>query len=112
MDSFGRYLSKQRELRGLSREDVARGTRLPFSVVEALETDQLERIPGRAFVIGHLRAYAACVGLDPDDTVLRFQERVPEPPATGSAQRRPRWPLVAALAVALAAAAAAVLGGP
>lgn len=105
---FGRYLLRERELRGLSREEVARRTRLAPGVVEAIESGDAERMPPRAYLLGTLRGYAAAVGLDPDEVVLRWQEAEGEeaPAAARSRRRRPgRWVAVAAVA-ALAAALA------
>lgn len=82
MESFGRYLVQQRELRGLSPEDVIQVTKLSPAAIHAMENDRFDRLPGRAFVVGYLRAYAVCVGLNPDEVVLRYDEHVtlnPEP---------------------------------
>jgi len=72
--AFGRWLLQERELRALAREEVARRTRLAAGVVEALESGDAGRMPPRAYLLGYLRTYAAAVGLDPDDLVLRWQE--------------------------------------
>lgn len=77
--SFGRWLVRERELRGLGREEVTRATKLAAGVVEALESGEEGRIPPRAYVVGYLRAYAAAVGLDPDEVVLRFHEAIGPP---------------------------------
>ncbi len=107
---FGRYLLRERELRGLSREEVARRTRLAPGVVEAIESGDAERMPPRAYLLGTLRGYAAAVGLDPDEVVLRWQEAEGgEAPAAAAPRRRRgrRW--IAVAAVALLAAALALL---
>jgi cytoskeletal protein RodZ len=39
-----------------------------------LEQGQVERLPGRVFVVNYIRAYAQTVGMEPDDAVLRFEE--------------------------------------
>jgi cytoskeletal protein RodZ len=72
--AFGRWLLQERELRGLRRDEVARLTKLGPAIIEALESGDPGRMPPRAYVCGYLRAYAAAVGLDADDVVLRFQE--------------------------------------
>ena len=82
MESFSRYLVQQRELRGLSPADVMRVTKLSPSAVEAIENDRFEHLPGRAFVVGYLRSYASCVGLNPDEVILRYEEHaasLPQP---------------------------------
>jgi cytoskeletal protein RodZ len=100
-ESFGRYLQQQRELRAMSREEVARATRIPLGLLGALEEDRFSDLPGEAFVVGYIRAYAEAIGLNVDEAVLRFQE-IQEPPgrqpATNVEPRpaRPRWVLTAA----------------
>ena len=76
---FGRYLQVQRELRGLSLDDVARQTKIPPTLIGALEAGQAERFPERIFVLNYIRSYATAVGLSPDDAVNRFHE-IPESP--------------------------------
>ena len=71
---FGRFLQQQRELRGLSRDDVARSTRIPPTLVAALEDGQNDRFPELVFVVHHLRAYAQALGLSADDVLNRFHE--------------------------------------
>jgi len=106
---FGRYLVQQRELRGLSREEVSQATRIAVGVLSALEEGRAERLPGRVFVLHYVRAYARAIGLQPDDAVLRFEEvdktvKSPPPPAALERARRRRalWTL-AAVAASLAA---------
>jgi cytoskeletal protein RodZ len=40
--------------------------------IEAIEADQFELLPGAAFVIGFLKNYAQCIGLDEDEVVTRY----------------------------------------
>jgi cytoskeletal protein RodZ len=101
--SFGRWLVRERELRELGRDEVVRATKLAPAVVDALESGEAARIPPRAYVVGYLRAYAAAVGLDADEVVLRFHEAaepagVPAPGRSGGPS--PRIALAVLLAVA------------
>ncbi len=103
--AFSTWLVRERELRGLTRDAVQRATRLAPAVVEALEAGDPVRLPPRAYVVGYLRAYAAAVGLDPDDAVLRYEEAAADGgEASGGARRSRLVPLAAAALVALAAA--------
>jgi cytoskeletal protein RodZ len=102
---FGRWLARERELRGLGRDEVVRAVKLAPGVVEALESGEEARMPPRAYAVGYLRAYAAAVGLDADQVVLRYEEAA-GPKATTAARRAPPPP---ARAVAVAVAAAVVL---
>ena len=85
--AFGRWLVRERELRGLGREEVTRATKLAPGVVDALESGEEARIPPRAYVVGYLRAYAQAVGLDPDEVVLRFEEAAGPAGAPAPAKR-------------------------
>lgn len=109
LSGFGRWLARERELRGLSRDEVARATKLGPAVIEALESGEEGRMPPRAYVVGYLRTYAGAVGLDPDEVVLRHEEAagaLGPARAAGAAGRGSRAARAAALGVALAAAIA------
>lgn len=71
---FGQYLRSQRELRGMSLDQVAQTTKIPLTLIDALEEGQAERFPERVFVMNYIRSYASAVGLSADDAVNRFQE--------------------------------------
>lgn len=103
--AFSRWLLQERELRGLGRDEVGRLTKLGPGLIQALESGEGERMPPRAYVCGYLRAYAAAVGLDADDVVLRWQEVVgPE-----DDRRAPARAAVPAKALVAAAVALAVV---
>ncbi|CAM3522384.1 helix-turn-helix domain-containing protein [Corallococcus sp. ZKHCc1 1396] len=111
---FGKYLSQQRELRGLSREDVSRETKIPPSLVAALEAGQVERLPERIFVLNYIRAYAQVIGLSPEEAALRYEEvdrAVPAPsPVQLEKERRKRaYVILAAVLAALLLGAALFL---
>jgi cytoskeletal protein RodZ len=113
LGAFGRWLARERELRGLARDEVTRATKLAPDVVEALESGEEGRMPPRAYAVGYLRSYAGAVGLDADEVVLRYEEAAGPPPAAArrrAARRRVRTVLVAAALAAGAAVAWALLG--
>lgn len=104
--AFGRWLARERELRGLGRDEVVRVMKLAPGVLEALESGEEGRMPPRAYALGYLRAYAAAVGLDGDEVVLRYEEAAAAQP---SAAARPRGARPRGVAIAVAAAAALAL---
>lgn len=71
---FGRFLTQQRELRGMSREDVSKSTKIPPTLVAALEDGQHERLPERIFLQNLIRAYAQVIGMSADDAITRWHE--------------------------------------
>jgi cytoskeleton protein RodZ len=83
---IGARLKAAREARGLDRKDVAQRLRLDVHIIEALETDDLERLPARTFVRGYLRNYARLVELDEK----LVAEALPEAEATPAAALKRR----------------------
>ena len=108
LPAFGRWLARERELRGLTRDQVVRVMKLAPGVIEALESGEEVRMPPRAYTVGYLRAYSAAVGLDADEVVLRYEEALgPGGDAPATADGRGGRALAAALILAALAGAAA-----
>ncbi len=76
--SFGEYLRQQRETREFSLDGISAKTKIQKKFLLALEKDQYEQLPGLIFVRGFIRAYAEQVGLNPEQTLLRFEEYLKE----------------------------------
>ncbi|HLV64513.1 MAG TPA: helix-turn-helix domain-containing protein, partial [Polyangiaceae bacterium] len=72
MPSVGQYLREQREARGISIEEISRGTRVPVSSVERIESDRFDELPGEVFVRGFVKSYARALGLPADDVLARY----------------------------------------
>ncbi len=111
---FGKYLSQQRELRGLSRDEVSRVTKISPSLLAALEEGQIERLPHRVSIKNYIRSYATVIGLAPEEALLRYEEvdkAAPEPsPVMLERERRRRaWWILAVVLAVLAAGVAATL---
>ena len=78
MESIGRYLRGERELRKFSLEEVSKFTRIKEQYLNAIEEDRYDLLPSAIYVKGYLTAYARYLGLDPNDTVLRYQRYLKE----------------------------------
>lgn len=78
MESIGRYLRGERELRKFSLEEVSKFTRIKEQYLNAIEEDRYDLLPSAIYVKGYLTAYARYLGLDPNDTVLRDQRYLKE----------------------------------
>lgn len=74
MESFGGYLRQERELRGISLEEISRETKVSLRHLEALEADRHQQLPAKPFVKGFLDAYSKYLGLNPDEVYLRYQQ--------------------------------------
>ena len=75
MDDFGAKLRNAREGRGISLRQIASSTRIPVAALEALERNDVSRLPAGVFSRGFVRSYAAEVGLDPDTVLNEFVDR-------------------------------------
>jgi len=103
--AIGGYLRRQRELRGISAEELARTTRIPLRSLERLESGSFDdEVDG--FVRGFVRTVAGALGLDPDETVSRMLEEptAEDVPGYRAATGLPRALLGLALAMVLALA--------
>ena len=75
MDDFGGKLRQARERRGISLRQVASSTKIAPAALDALERNDISRLPGGIFSRAFVRSYALEVGLDPDQTVQEFLDR-------------------------------------
>lgn len=62
--TFGEFLRDARERRGLTLQQIARETRIPFRHLDALEHGHLDQVPSGMYRRAEIRAYADAVGLD------------------------------------------------
>jgi cytoskeletal protein RodZ len=69
---FGEQLKRERELRGVSLEEVSAATRIAPRFLEALENEQWDKLPGGVFNRGFIRAVARYLGLDEDNLVSEY----------------------------------------
>jgi transcriptional regulator with XRE-family HTH domain len=79
-DTIGVRLKRAREERRLTIPQAASATRIRSHYLEALEKDDLSRVPSAAQARGFLRIYAEFLGLDPEDLAPR--PWTPEPMPT------------------------------
>jgi cytoskeletal protein RodZ len=75
MNDFGGRLRQARERRGVSLRQIAASTKISVAALEALERNDVSRLPGGIFSRAFVRSYAIEVGLDPEETVREFLER-------------------------------------
>lgn len=75
--AFGGRLKQARKARGVTLRQIADKTKLSMVALEALERDDISKLPGGIFTRGFVRSYAAEIGLDPEQTVREFIEHFP-----------------------------------
>lgn len=71
MENFSEQLKKQREERRIRLSDVAVQTRISVKFLEALEAGNFDILP-ETYIRAFIRDYAKAIGLDPDETIRRF----------------------------------------
>ena len=79
---FGRSLREARERRGVSLRQIANATKIGMSALEALERNDISRLPGGIFSRAFVRSYAIEVGLDPETTIQEFIAQFPHDSVT------------------------------
>ena len=88
---IGAYLRGQRELRGISPQDLSRATRIPIRSLDRLEAGFFDGETD-GFVRGFVRTVAEALGLDPSETIARMLvEPVPESASRGAHSPRTAW---------------------
>ncbi len=93
MGSFGERMQREREMRGITLEEISESTKISTRCLEALEKEEFDKLPGGIFNKGFVRAYARHVGIDEEQAVADFiavagelEQPLPNPPP------RPRSP--------------------
>ena len=81
---FGSRMRHVREQRGVSLRQIAQTTKLSVSALEALERNEISRLPGGIFSRAFVRCYAAEIGADPEETVREFIAQFPHESVTGA----------------------------
>src|ERR1700681_5071304 len=80
--SFGERLRDARERRGISLRQIANATKISVGVLEALERNDISKLPGGIFGRAFVRNYAIEVGLDPEAVIQDFIAQFPHDSVT------------------------------
>jgi len=81
MTSIGETLRRERLRRGWDLERVAAETKITPHLLEAIEADQFDRLPGGVIGRNFVRQYARMLKLDDDELIARFRKQFEEPAA-------------------------------
>jgi len=121
MGSFGERMQREREMRGITLEEISESTKITSRCLQALEEEDFDKLPGGIFNKGFVRAYAHYLGIDEDQAVADFvvasggekEQPLPDPPEPRAvtlgqqrAEGHPNWRAIALLAVLLVTAVA------
>src|SRR5262252_2270066 len=81
MSAFGERLRREREMRGVTLDEISESTKISRRHLESLEKEDFESLPGGIFNKGFVRAYARYLGLDEDQAVADYSSVSGEPAA-------------------------------
>ena len=81
MPSFGEKLKQEREKRKISLEQISSSTKIGTRMLQALEEDKFNQLPGGIFNKGFVRAYSHAVGLDEDQIVAEYLQASGDDPS-------------------------------
>ncbi len=78
--TFGEHLRREREMRGVSLDEVSQATRIGTRFLEALEGERWKDLPGGVFNRGFLRSIARYLGLDEEALVAEYAQATNDRP--------------------------------
>ncbi len=81
MGKFGEKLRRERELRGVTLEEIAEATKIGTRSLRALEEERFDQLPGGIFNKGFVRSYAKFLGLDQEQAVADYLAAMGEQPS-------------------------------
>lgn len=92
MPTVGEHLRRAREARGLSLNQLAEQTKISRFYLEALESDQPERLPGPFFYKAFIKQYCKVLGIEAKQFQQEFTERVGEETLSLEELRQAKFP--------------------
>jgi cytoskeleton protein RodZ len=81
MGAFGERLRREREMRGVTLDEISESTKISRRHLESLEKEDFDSLPGGIFNRGFVRAYARFLGLDEEQAVADYAAVSSEQPA-------------------------------
>ncbi len=85
---FGEHLKREREMRGISLEEIASATRIGTRFLEAMENEQWSQLPGGVFNRGFVRSVAHHLGLDEEALLAEYTLATGDVPASSGSSIR------------------------
>jgi cytoskeleton protein RodZ len=74
VSEFGAKFRKAREKKGISLDDVSNVTKISARMLQAIEEEKFDQLPGGVFNKGFIRAYAKHLGIDDQEAVTEYLE--------------------------------------
>jgi cytoskeletal protein RodZ len=68
-------LSKLRQRKGVSLEDIAEKTKISIRFLRAIEAEEFANLPGGLFNTSYIRQYAAAIGFDEAQLLTQYKHK-------------------------------------
>jgi cytoskeleton protein RodZ len=104
VSGFGDYLKREREMRGVPLDEISAATRISIRFLQAIENEELSKLPGGIFTRSFVRTYARYLGLDeeqvlsdcllsghPKSSEVDIRKITANRPSPDTAASRTRW---------------------
>ncbi len=108
---IGAVLREARQQKGRTLRQISATTKIAVEILEKIERNQFDGLPGGIFRRGYIRAFASDVGLDPEPIVAAFRRQVEPPPAQSPVAPPPRGTGQRERVLAISMAAVLVVAG-
>jgi cytoskeleton protein RodZ len=95
--SFGERLQREREMRGITLEEIAEATKIGTRSLRALEAEEFDKLPGGVFNKGFVRSYSRYLGIDEEQAVADYLTAFAEAQAAAREQAAKREQVVLAV---------------
>jgi cytoskeleton protein RodZ len=76
MSSIGETLRRERVRKDLSIEQISRETKISARLLDAIENEQFDRLPGGVFAKSFVKQYAHTLGLDEEELAAEVQKLI------------------------------------
>jgi cytoskeleton protein RodZ len=106
--SFGANLKRERELRGITLDEISRATKISVRLLEAIESDRFEILPQGVFRKSFIRAYAKYLGMSEEQVLQEYTLEVQSNSSLPAAEEKSKlsapakvtsWPRTLAIAL-------------
>ena len=89
MTAIGETLRRERLRRNLDLQQISRETKINMKMLEAIEAEQFDKLPGGVFARSFVRQYARALGLDEDEFGAEVRQMFEAAPPPEEAQPLP-----------------------
>ena len=89
MGSFGENLRREREMRGVTLQEISAATKISVRFLKSIENEEFSKLPGGLFSRSFVRAYARYLGLDEDPLLEEYQQAAKARPEVDLTQFSP-----------------------